>query len=83
MRKQVRVHDVVFIARLNKMGQVHKLASSQLKVIYRDQNNHLIADWFPKRDLGVITTGSALIKEEIPLATSRDMIQVIPDKEME
>ena len=54
-----------------------------MKVIYRDQNNCLIADWFPKRDLHVITTPFALIKEEIPLAASRDMIQVIPDKETE
>ena len=65
------------------IGQVYKLASSQLKVIYRDQNNRLVSDWFPKRDLLVITTGSALIREDLPLAASKEMIQVIPNKESE
>ena len=53
-RKKVRKNDIVFITKLNCLGQVSKLAETQLKIIFRDVQGKLHQDWFPKKDLTLV-----------------------------
>ena len=50
----VKINDLVYVSRLDKMGKIVKLAESQLKILFRDNKGNLVVDWCPKKFLRLI-----------------------------
>ena len=60
LRRSVQLNDIVYIESLNRLGQVFKTASNQLKVGHKDELNSYHHNWFPKSSLTLMPAGSLL-----------------------
>ena len=76
-RKPIRINDIVYISKLNRLGQVIKLRQNQLKLMYKDSSNNA-----HKSELSIILGGTSLDPEEIPEAMFKEMSKIDLRKEL-
>ena len=70
-RKAIRINDIVYIIKLNRLGQVLRLGQNELKLMYKDSSNNAHRDWFPKSELTLILGSSSLDAEEFTEAMGK------------
>ena len=69
----IRINDIVYITKLNRLGQVIKLGENQLRLMFKDSSNHIHKDWFPKSELTLVLGGTILDQGTLPKAMDDEM----------
>ena len=80
--KAIRINDIVYINKLNRLGQVIKIGENQPRLMFEDTSNNTHQDWFPKSELTLILGGTTLDQGTIPKAMDDEMQRTGPQKEL-
>ena len=80
LQMRVKTGDLVFVHKVNRIGQVTYIGRNQLKVYYKDPTGASHEEWYPKSTLALLATGNQLTNQNLPEGSDREVTFIRPEK---